>query len=305
MNWKKITLYILLSFSFSWTAALIMKLADIDYSSVTALIMVGGLYMPGPAIATFVIQKFIYKESFQQYGWAFDKKSYKWLLFTPLLFIILIGLTFGTIALFGNTDLIPEFGAIDFSQDNFTNRFKDLSASKMGADKVKLPNIPIWLFLPLAIVQGIVAGATINLPFMFGEEFGSRGLMQKETQKLGFLKSNVFIGTVWGLWHLPIILMGHNYPHHPYFGIIMMCLMTIALSPAFAYVRFKTKSILGPCLLHGMINATAAIFALFIVNGNELYSSIAGWAGVIAGVIIAFGIYVFDKPFVRDYIWME
>jgi len=52
--------------------------------------------------------------------------------------------------------------------------------------------------------------------------------------------------------------------------------MTISLSPLFAYVRLKTKSILGACMLHGMINGTAALFTLYIANANELYSSIAG-----------------------------
>ena len=92
-----------------------------------------------------------------------------------------------------------------------------------------------------------------------GEEFGWRGLMLKETQKLGFFKANFYIGTIWELWHLPIILMGHNYSDHPYIVIVMMCFMAIALAPIFAYVRLKIKSILGACILHGMINATEAI----------------------------------------------
>jgi len=54
-------------------------------------------------------------------------------------------------------------------------------------------------------------------------------------------------------------------------------------------------------MLHGMINATAALFTLYIANANELYSSIAGWAGVIACSILSMFIYIFDKPFIKDY----
>ncbi len=301
MNWKKINLYILLSFGISWTVALIMKLAHIDYGSTLSLIIIGGLYMPGPAIATFIIQKFIYKEGFKQYGWTFDKKNYKWFLYTPLIFISLILLTFATVALLGNTHLISQFGQLDFSQDNFNFHFKELVSSKIDIDKIKLPNIPAWLFFVISIGEGIIVGATANLPFMFGEEFGWRGLMLRETQNLGFVKSSVFIGIIWGLWHLPIILMGHNYPKHPYFGIVMMCLITTALAPIFAYVRLKTKSILGACMLHGMINATGALFALYIANSNELFSSITGWAGIIACSILTTCIYLFDKQFVTKY----
>ncbi len=301
MNWKKIGLYILLAFGFSWSVALIMKLTHVEYGSLTSTIVLGVLYMPGPALATFIIQKFVYKEGFKQYGWTFDKKKIKWLLLTPLIFIALFLLVFVVIGLLGNTQIIPQFGQLDFSQEGFNTRFREILSSKISADKIKLPNLsPVLLFV-LMLLQGIIAGATLNLPFMFGEEFGWRGLMLRETQKMGFLQSNLFIGITWGLWHLPIILMGHNYPHHPHLGILLMCAFTIGLAPIFAYVRLKSKTIIGVCILHGMINATPMLFMLYVANANELYSSIAGWAGVIACGIITTCIYLFDRQFVTDY----
>lgn len=302
MNWKKINLYILICFGISWSIALIMKLTHIEWGSLSSTIITGGLYMPGPAIATFIIQKFIYKEGFKQYGWTFDKKVIKWLFFTPLIFISLILLTFIVVGLLGNTNILPQFGQLDFSQEGFNSHLKDILISKhLNVNNVKLPNIPAWLLFILFIGEGIIAGVTINLPFMFGEEFGWRGLLLRETQKLGFIRSNLFIGLIWGLWHLPLVIVGLNYSHHPYLGIIMMCIFTIALAPIFAYIRLKTKSILGSCMLHGMINATPTMFGLYVANANELYSSIAGWAGVIACLIFTMCIYLFDRQFVTNY----
>ena len=91
-----------------------MKLAHIEYGSTASFIIIGGLYMPGPALATFIIQKFIYKEGFKQYGWRFDKKSLRWFLYTILIFIAIILLTFTIIGLFGNTHIISQFGQLDF-----------------------------------------------------------------------------------------------------------------------------------------------------------------------------------------------
>lgn len=301
MNWKKINLYILFSFVFSWTVALIMFLAQIKMGSLLGTVFLAALYMSGPALATFFIQKYIYKEGFKQYGWTFDKKAIKWLLFTPLLFLALTILTFAIIALLGNPHLIPQFGQLDFTQENFNLHLRELASGKIDLDKVEIPNIPPLLGFFAMLAQGIIGGSTISLPFMFGEEFGWRGLMLKETRSFGFLKANLFIGLVWGIWHLPVILMGHNYPNHPYFGIIMMCFFTIAVSPLFAYVRIKTKSILGSCMMHGMLNATGAMYALYIANGNELYSSIAGWAGIIAGIILTICIILLDKKFIAEY----
>ena len=301
INLPKISLYLLLSFGISWLFALFMYLLHIKYGSITSMAIVALCYMPAPAIATFVIQKYVYKEGFAQYGWAFDRSNIKWFLLTPLFFLALLLLSFGMVGLLGNTNLIPNFGQLDFSQVNFNTNFTNLVSSKVDISKVKLPQIPAWLFFIVSIIQGIIAGCTINLPFMFGEEFGWRGLLLKETQKMGFFASNLFIGIVWGLWHAPIIIMGHNYPNYPYWGIVMMCLFTTAISPTFAYIRLKTKSIIGACMLHGMINATGALFALFIANFNELYSSIAGWAGVLAGLIVTLSIYISDKNFVLNY----
>jgi membrane protease YdiL (CAAX protease family) len=305
MNWKKINLYILFSCAFSWTVAIFMVLAHVNIGSILGTILLAGLYMSAPALSTFVIQKYIYKEDFKQYGWTFDKKAIKWILFTPLLFLALTALTFTIIALLGNTHLVPQFGELDFTQENFDQRLRELASGKIDLETIEFPHVPPVLGFFAMLGQAIIAGSTLSLPFMFGEEFGWRGLMFRETQKMGFLKASAFIGLVWGIWHFPVILMGHNYPHHPYLGILMMCLFTISVSPLFTYVRVKTKSILGSCMLHGMLNATGGMYLLYISNRNELYSFVAGWAGIIAGIILTICILLFDKKIVTEYRTIE
>ncbi len=50
-----------------------------------------------------------------------------------------------------------------------------------------------------------------------------------------------------------------------------------------------------------MLNASGGIYMLYIANGNELYSSIAGWAGIIAGNVLTVCLFLFDKEFVKGY----
>jgi uncharacterized protein len=306
INWKKINLFLLLTFGISWVVAGLLKILHLELSSIPAFALVAVAYMPAPAIATVIVQKLIYKEDFKSYGWTFDKNNWKWLIYTILLSIALLLLTLVAIAAFGNTHYWTAFGEVDFSQEGFNNRLIALIQEKIGTktvdiSKLNIPPFPPVALFPLFIFQGIVAAFTLNLPFMFGEEFGWRGLLLRELQKMGFMRSSLFIGIIWGIWHAPIIMMGHNYPTHPYFGVVMMCIFTTALCPLFAYIRFKSKTILGPCLLHGMINGTAGIFALYIANSNELFSSIAGWAGVIACALTTLGMYIFDKEFVNNF----
>lgn len=301
INWKKIGLYLLFAFGISWSVALVMKLAGIQYGGIVSVILTGGLYMAGPALSTLIVQKFIYKEKFKQYGWTFSIKKWKWFLKVPLIFLAMVALVFVIIALIGNTGIYEPFGKVDFSQAGFNERFNEILAASPNPSNVKMPELPALLILALVLIGAIIAGFTVNLPFMFGEEFGWRGLLIRETQPMGFLKSNLLIGVIWGLWHTPLIMMGHNYPDYPYFGIIMMCFFTMALTPIFSYVRLRTGSIIGPCLLHGMINGCGQAFILFTENPHQLYSSIAGFAGVGANLLLLLFIYLFDRKFFSEY----
>ena len=50
--------------------------------------------------------------------------------------------------------------------------------------------------------------------------------LQRELAELGLWKSSWVIGVIWGFWHAPLILQGHNYPQHPWAGVFMMTVMT-------------------------------------------------------------------------------
>lgn len=309
INYKKISWYIVIAFAFSWLLAGLQYFLGLS-SNYIAKLLFGVAIMWGPALATIIVQKKIYKDKLKQYGWAFDFKQMKWYLYTILLFILFIFLFGLIIFVLGNTHLISEFGRIDFSSDSFISQYKNI-ISKMtnlkldnGAEEAletQLRIIPTPLYLLIFIVQGIIAGSTVNVLATFGEEFGWRGLLLKETQVLGFIKSSLFIGVIWGIWHTPLILMGLNYPNYPILGLIMMVLFTVSLSPLHIYVRLKTKSILAPSMLHGMINATGANLSLFIADANELVGTLAGVSGVLSGCLITLGICIFDKKFVSDF----
>ncbi len=133
----------------------------------------------------------------------------------------------------------------------------------------------------IVIAQALIAGITINAIFAFGEEVGWRGFLIKEFGEMGFWKASYLIGLIWGVWHAPIIAMGHNYPQHPGIGLIMMVLFCLLYSPIFTYIRIKTKSVLGAAILHGSLNATAGIPLMYLKGGNDLTVGIGGLAGLL------------------------
>lgn len=104
----------------------------------------------------------------------------------------------------------------------------------------------------------------------FGEEFGWRGYLMPKLIKLMGKPAAIFVGgIIWGLWHAPLTISGHNfgtdYKHYPYLGILIMCIICICFNAFLTLVTEKTKSVY-PASLYHMINNnlnTTLILSLF------------------------------------------
>jgi membrane protease YdiL (CAAX protease family) len=140
------------------------------------------------------------------------------------------------------------------------------------------------------LILGLLVGPTFNAIFAFGEELGWRGFMQKELASYGFWKSSFIIGLIWGIWHCPLIVQGHNYPQHPFLGVGMMIIFTILLSPLFMYIRIKSNSVISAAMMHGTLNAMAG-FPLVFVKGNNLIIGVQGISGFV--ILIGLNILLF------------
>jgi uncharacterized protein len=298
---KKVLQFILLTFLISWSVALAAYLLDIKFGSILSLVVIAVFYMPAPAYAVLILQKLVYRGTLTPYGFTFKNLSLRWLLITTVGFTSFIVLgTFLVIGIFGNLIGLAPFGRIDFSEAALLHQVTLFTRGMWGDLPTEVPIPPVAIFA-LSFVQSVIAGFTVNLPFTFGEELGWRGLLLRETQESGFLRSNLFIGVVWGLWHAPIIVQGHNYPGHPIAGIFMMTIFTITVSFPMAYCRFKSRSILGPSALHGMFNPLGMLTVFFVVGANPLIGFVAGVAGIAVTLLLTTGICFFDREFVRDY----
>lgn len=146
----------------------------------------------------------------------------------------------------------------------------------------KLASVPAGLVLVGGLFSAVLAACTINLPFMLGEELGWRGYLFQATARWPRQRRVLFTGTVWGVWHAPLILMGHNYPGHPVAGVFMMVVFCVLAAFLFDHSRLRTRTVWGPCVLHGIINGSAGLFALFAWGGHPLVGSPTGVAGFVA-----------------------
>ncbi|HNP17146.1 MAG TPA: CPBP family intramembrane metalloprotease [Fulvivirga sp.] len=119
---------------------------------------------------------------------------------------------------------------------------------------------PWYGFIPNFLLSYFVGALMYSLVFALGEEYGWRGYLQKEWVSSNKLFPFIVIGAIWGWWHLPSILLGHNYPDYPILGgFILMPILTTLFSVVFGLTYSKTKVIWVPVMFHGALNISTEI----------------------------------------------
>lgn len=283
---RKALVFVILTFACSWLLAggYYALGGRLNQPAALAVMLV---YMFMPMTAAIIVQKVIYKQPLRgPLGISF--RPNRWFLVAWLLPAI------AALATIVASVLLP---GVEYSADmagffeKYASALTPEQLAAMKAQMAALPIHPLWL----GVVQGLIAGITINAVAAFGEELGWRGLLQRELGHLGFWKSSGLIGLIWGIWHAPIIIQGYNYPQHPLAGVAMMTVFTLLLSPIFGYMRLKSKSVIGAAIAHGTLNGTAGVPLMVLIGGNDLTVGITGLAGFVVLAAINLAVFVFQR----------
>ena len=163
----------------------------------------------------------------------------------------------------------------------------------------------LWGFIALSTFSGMLAGVTVNALFAFGEEVAWRGFLYKEFKGRKFLTAAVIIGVIWGFWHFPLILNGHNYPQHPVLGVFLMVLLCILLTPILMYFRKKSGTLIVPAIMHGTFNAVVGISNILVEPANDLLVGGPGLAGFIVLLLTNIGLLIYDHCCSREDIYLK
>lgn len=161
----------------------------------------------------------------------------------------------------------------------------------------------VWGVIVVTLLSGMLAGITLNALLAFGEEVAWRGFLMKEFRGNKFLVVALCIGIVWGLWHAPLILNGHNYPHHPVAGVFMMVVFCLLLTPMLMYFRQKSGSVVVAAIIHGTFNGVVGLSALVVAPENDLLYGASGLAGFIVLLVVDVCLFLFDRYVTREKIF--
>lgn len=180
-----------------------------------------------------------------------------------------------------------------------------VSVAMPGIRLVSEPDLVADFGIPGGVVGLVaalfVAGLTVNAVLAAGEEVGWRGYLLWELAPLGFWRASAVIGTLWGVWHVPVILTGYNFPTFPVVGALLFIGFCIAASPLYTYVVVRGESILPAVLLHGVFNGVAGTLVLPYTTADsavlaELFAHPGGVAGILVAGLLAAAIAVVGAP---------
>ena len=292
INKKRLYTFLGIVFTMSWLLVAVIPLSGNKYGSVISLIILS-ILMLIPALSS-ILTRIITKEGFKNmYLKPRFKKNIKYYLiayFMTNIFIILGAVVFFII--FPRT--------LDLNLTTFSESLKNNGIT-----------IDAKVIFIAQLAQGILIGPIINIIFTLGEELGWRGyLLQKLSKEYSVQKSIIISGIIWGIWHAPIIAMGHNYGTGyvgaPWLGIFAMIVFCVVCGSYLSYLAIKTQSAIPCAIAHSAINAFAGI-SLCLYKGTPNPFIGPSPRGVIGGsIFILVGIYCYvkagkiNKPFEEE-----
>lgn len=264
---KRVGVFTVLAIGLAWMFRGVLALGG--WQSPAAFGLFGVVMMTTPALAAIVTRTRFGEIS--QLGLGLRLRPNWWLLVA----LWLPGLLVAAVVL---ASLLVPGVSFDPSHAQVLSRLPPtMSEATQETVRARLEQIPsLWL---LVLVLWIPGAAFNTIPAM-GEELGWRGFLYQELRPLGFWTSSAITGVLWGLWHTPAILMGHNYPGQPMLGLAMMTLLTVLMSPLLTFIREKSGNIWGAALFHGSINAAAGAPLVMLKGGSPFTTGLTGAAGM-------------------------
>ena len=273
---KRLILFITLTIVIAWLVFLLIPFCGLTYGSgLSIVILASAMFVP--ALCN-ILTRLITKEGFQNMLLSphFKGHGKQYLL-----------------VYFGPTALLLLSGAVYFLF--FPGEFDPgLTALKAAAASNGAAGFSAFSLLMISILQIVIIGPIVNIIPTLGEELGWRGyLLPKLRIFLSDRTALILTGVIWGVWHLPVIVMGHNYGlsymGYPWLGILAMTLFCVVLGVIEGYMSIKLNSVIPAAMIHSTVNAGAALPIFLSKDGYNplLGPAITGFVGGLLFTVLA------------------
>ena len=266
VNWGEVILFVLLAYGLAWAWSgffLFPYLGTLLTQSTTPTDLLGRLgpaatlgTMLTPMIAALIMRIFVSKEGLKgSLGLLRAPKYYLAALIVPAVFVTAVVL------------IVQSLGLGEFRWSEAT-----------------------WFVYLMLLV--IALPVTL---FTFGEEYDWRGYLLPRLLPLGEIRASVLLGMIWGVWHLPLIMAGLNYPGvNVWMAIIIFTFVTVALT--FTYTWFyvaSSGSVLVAAVFHASTNQFTDSFWVppLLSGANPFAPSVVSAVLIMALVVVVYRLF--------------
>ena len=291
---KRVLIYILITFSLTWLYCLLIVYPIANGEALSGIPALATQFavaaaMFCPAIGV-VLTRLVTKESFKN-AWLRPNLK-KHLRFYLLAWFGPAILTFAGAILY--------FLLVPGSFDPSCGYMRQTMAA--AGTPYEAQAVPMNMLMAIQCVQAVLLAPVLNFITCFGEEWGWRGyLLPKVSKHFPTIPTLLITGIIWGLWHAPLTIIGHNYGlgywGFPFTGIAMMCVFCTVLGIFLSYITLKTGSCIPAILAHGAVNGIGAIGIYFTRDGGNPFVGPApmGIIGIVPFVLVAIPMVVYLK----------
>ncbi len=254
---RRILIFLAFAFGIAWLTGLAVYLTggmqkglQIAPGVPLAVLLVAGPYMWAPALGN-IFTRLITREGWRdtslranfRRGWPYWVVAW----FLPAILTIAGGALFFL--------LFPQYFDPQLTQ-----------VKPMMGNSPALASLTPWTVVLIETVQAALIAPIINSIATFGEEFGWRAYLMPKLLPLGWRKSMLLIGLIWGVWHWPVIFMGYeygfNYAGYPWVGPLLFIWVTFSFGVILGWLALRGRSVWPAVIGHSAINGIAALAIL-------------------------------------------
>jgi uncharacterized protein len=274
-------LFLLVAFGVAWALWGLAALAGGLGNPLAVLLLVVSMY--APTLGTLAARRWADPDALRVTGLR-HHGPWRWYLLVYVLIPALLLAGAALSVLLGIQHFDPTLGVL--------REMLQANADRAGLPPPELPSLgrAILLSVPVLLVAPL-----FNTLAAIGEEIGWRGYLLARLQPLGPRRAAVAVGAIWGVWHAPIIAMGHNYPGEPLLGPPLMVVFTVVYGVIFAWLRLRSGSVWVAGLAHGAVNAEAGLTVIFLTRASPLVGTPIGWVTLIPAALVALALFRFGR----------
>jgi membrane protease YdiL (CAAX protease family) len=248
---KGVIVFLLLSFGSAW-AGMFAAVLVFDLSLVNPLVQLGALAFT-PAIAAYVVRKWVTKEGFADTGMKLRLRGNVGLYLAAWLGPLACAATALATAV--------AFGIWDF----------DASAFAL------LPGQPVWLSIAVLMLVVIVLA-----PIYWGEEYGWTSYLRLRLFPERPLASTLATGLIWAVWHYPLAFLGYVEFENVVLGLALWTVAFLFQEMILTWLRIGTGSVWAASLAHSGNNMVFALLVGAALGDRQYAQLLVGLVPVVA-----------------------